>query len=134
MALIDVDDVQLGFKPTIPEEDEPYVTELIEEAEITLESRIGDLDRWVNADPKKLKRVRLVLKHMIRRLLISPDGLLSETDGDYTYTRARELVGTGAVRVIQDDLRLLGIARGRARSIRVGLPDWSPRNQPRYPL
>lgn len=134
--LIEFSDVAKGHKPAIPDEDKDYVYELIDEAVVELEVVVGDLDRWIAAaktDALRAKRetkVKTVLKRMVRRVLRNPEGYLSESDGDYSYSRARDDGQLGDVVVTAKDRRTLGLGGSiRPGTIRVGLPADSPRNQ-----
>lgn len=127
---IDFDDVSNGFKPTIPEEDADYINDLIEEAEVELGVVLGDVAKWVGEDEVRGKRVRVVLKRMVRRVLRNPSGYLSETEGDYSYTRLAQEGLLGDVAVTVKDRRTLGVRRRYSiGTIHVGLPASSPRNQ-----
>lgn len=126
-------DVQKGAKPPIPESDEDWVNDLIAEAEGELSTRLGDLNTWVTAagadkvDYRK-SRIRLVVKRIVRRVTSNPLDLSGETDGDYGYQRRGRSRRDNRIFVTPADWRLLGISVGRPKTIRVGLPSWSPRN------
>lgn len=134
--LIEFSDVAQGHKPAIPDEDKDYVYELIKEAVVELEVVVGDLGQWIaaaktpEARERRETRVKTVLKRMVRRVLRNPEGYLSESDGDYSYSRARDEGQLGDIVVTGRDRRTLGLGGGiRPGSIRVGLPADSPRNQ-----
>lgn len=131
---IGFNEVALGVKPTIPNEDVEYIHELIDEAVVELGVVIGDIDAWVGHNTTRADRVRTVLKRMVRRVLRNPSGFVSETDGDYSYTRAASEGLLGDIAVTKKDRRTLGLRTTiRPGSIRVGLPADSPRNMTTHP-
>lgn len=131
---IGFNEVALGVKPAIPDEDQDYIHELIDEAEVELAVVLGDISAWVGYNQTRADRVRTVLKRMVRRVLRNPSGFVSETDGDYSYTRAASEGLLGDVAVTRQDRRTLGLRTGiKPGSIRVGLPADSPRNMTTHP-
>lgn len=129
MELVEFEDIRKGFKPAIPDEDQDYIYELLEEANVELENVVGDLARWIAENPKREARARVVLKRMVRRVLRNPDGYVGESDGNYSYTRAARDGMLGDVELTRKDRRTLGLSTAiKPGSIRVGLPMDSPRN------
>lgn len=125
----DIVDLAKPTRPILPE-DEAWINGKIFEAEVLLESRAGDLDRWVASRPdadKARKTVVMVVNRMIERVVKNPDGLFTESDGNYSYGRDKSL-GSGEVYASARDYALLGVGTRRVTSVRMGLPAWSPRN------
>lgn len=115
-------------RPILPS-DQTWIEGQIFEAETLLETRRGDLQTWVNIDPMKRNRiVIMVVNRMIQRVVKNPDGLFTESDGNYSYGRDKSL-GSGEVYANERDWAMLGLSiNRRLSSIRMGLPSWSPRN------
>ena len=129
MAITTFDDVQEASKRDIPASDRDWVDSKIREAEMLLETYIGDLDDWIDVDSeKRTDKIVLVVCRMVDRVIKNPDSLYTESDGDYSYGRDRG-VASGEIYASRRDLRLLG--KGTRRdfsSIRLHLPRESPRN------
>lgn len=123
------DVVAYGYKPAVPESDREFVEDAIDEAELLLETRLGDLDRWIAAgdSAKRTRRLQRVVTRMVRRVMRNPSGLASETDGDYSYARVSALA-SGEIYVGPGEWRLLGVQNKGFKTIKVGLPKDSPRN------
>lgn len=122
--------VTKGYKPAVPDSDREFVEDAIDEAELILESRLGDLATWIAVDPdKRTRRVQRVVTRMVRRVMRNPSGFASETDGDYSYARPSALA-SGEIYVGAAEWRLLGVRNKGFKTIRVGLPQDSPRNMP----
>lgn len=123
MSYVDTRTVLTGFDGTIDQNDPAQlqrVEDTIVEAELVLERRLGDLTAWAAGDPTGLREraLRQVVKRVVRRVLRNPDGMTSETEGDYSY-RLDPRVASGSVWVTDDDWTLLGVAPRRVRSIRL---------------
>ncbi|GAA3509992.1 hypothetical protein GCM10022234_00180 [Aeromicrobium panaciterrae] len=134
-TITEFDQVRNGFKPAVPDSDEEYVTDLIEEAELELARRRGDLRTWIDAGTSqdirddREHRIVVVVRRAVRRVLKNPSGYASETDGDYSYTRSRS-AASGEISITSKDWQLLGVSNGiKAGTIRSKLS----RTSPRYP-
>lgn len=125
--------VKDGYESPILDSQKAWVERKINEAELELSSRIGNLATWVakQRDPDDaMARVKTVVSRMVHRVLRNPSGYDTETDGEYSYSRRRSSHEPGEVVATSRDWRLLGFgqaARG-PRSFRMGLPADSPRN------
>lgn len=108
------------FDPEDPTRGLPWLQDQIDEAELILERRLGDLAAWADADATGLRAraVQRVVTRMVRRVMRNPEGMTSETEGDYSY-RLDPRVASGSVWVTDDDWVLLGVAPRRAGSIRL---------------
>jgi len=129
------DIVAKGYKPAVPSSDTDFVEDAIDEAEMILESKIGDLEAWIARGAtdaerdKRRRKLQRVVTRMVRRVMKNPDGFTSETAGDYSYARAGALA-SGQIYVGIAEWNLLGIRSKGFKTIRVGLPQDSPRNMP----
>ncbi len=90
------------------------VEKWISKAEIRLASQLRK--RGANlvdlaTDPDKLPVIKDVLENAVLRVLRNPEGLKSESEGDYSYT-ANPLDASGNVWFPADDLDLLAPADG----------------------
>lgn len=133
MTVTQFDDIVGLAQPTRPilPEDAAWIGGQIFEAETLLETRRGDLDTWVenHTNPDKARKiVVMVVNRMIQRVVKNPDGLFTETDGNYSYGRDKSL-GSGEVYASPRDWAFLGCGNFRTpRTVRLNLPGWSPRN------
>lgn len=129
------DIVAHGYKPAVPDSDTDFVTDAIAEAEMLLEVRLGDLEAWIAAagdssqQAKRRRRLTRVVTRMVRRVMRNPDGFTSESAGDYSYARAGALA-SGEIYAGKAEWSLLGVRTQGFGTIRVGLPQDSPRNMP----
>lgn len=131
MAVTKFSDIVALAQPTRPilSSDRSWIEGKIFEAETILETRRGDLQTWIDAGPTDKRKPILVavVNRMIQRVVKNPDGLFTESDGNYSYGRDKSL-GSGEVFANGQDWAMLGLSNGRVRSVRLGLPRWSPRN------
>jgi hypothetical protein len=127
------DIVANGYKPAVPTSDTEFVEDAIDEAEMILESKLGDLTAWIDRGAtevirgKRKRKLQRVVTRMVRRVMRNPSGFASETDGDYSYARPSALA-SGEIYVGPAEWSLLGVATRTFGTIRVGLPQDSPRN------
>lgn len=119
-------DVREGYEGAI--KDDRYVQGLINKAERRLARRLGPLDTWAST-PARIEDVKDVVSSMVQRVLRNEGSInKSESDGDYSYTRD-PLAASANLWVTNDEWdQLLGPAGPGVGTIRVGLPDWSPRS------
>lgn len=130
MAITEYDDVEVGYESSIPSDKQTWVEDKIDEAELILEARLGDLSAWIAAGDAeaRVKQIKMVVARMVRRVLRNPSGYAGESDGDYSYNRGKQS-DPGDVVATRRDWSLLGLSRSRApRSFRAYLPPDSPRN------
>lgn len=133
MAVTKFEDIVARARPSrpIPTEEKLWIEGKIDEAEMLLETRRGDLETWIAAGTNPAKRTKIVVtvvNRMIERFVKNPDGLFTESDGNYSYGRDRSL-NSGEIIANGRDWQLLGLSgRGSVHTIRLGLPSWSPRN------
>lgn len=132
MSVVQFSDIVALAQPTRPilPSDQSWIEGKIFEAEVLLATRRGDLQTWIDAGPTGKRKPILiaVVNRMIQRVVKNPDGLFTESDGNYSYGRDKSL-GSGEVRANEDDWAMLGMGSNRRlTSYRMGLPSWSPRN------
>ncbi len=123
MSYTDTANAKLGwvFPPELPDDDILQVR--IDEAELALRLRIGDLATWVAAGDTELRaeQVKTVVRRVAQRAVRNPQGLKSEQSGDYGYS-IDPRVASGTVWITDDDWALLGLptsTQGRVGTIRL---------------
>lgn len=119
---VQVSDILDGFEGTVPTDQYTWVQELIEEAELVLESQLGDLDTWANTDLRG-RTLLQVTKRMVRRVLRNPVGERSETEGIGPYSQSVTLdprVSAGSIWATDDDWALLGVSLAKVGTIKIG--------------
>lgn len=109
--------------------DAGLVAKLISKAEIRLASIIGarggDL-LVLAADPTKLLLIQDVLENAVARVLRNPEGLKSESEGDYSYT-LNSLDASGNIWFPDSEVDALYSVAPSYGSIRLGItaPGWN---------
>ncbi len=112
-----VEDVELAWNQ--PVTDESYVDYLIDKAERLVRDSVPTLADRITAEKITTETVGDVVVDMVVRLLRNPEGLSSESAGDYSYQR-NAATGEGRITLRPDEkARLLGNP-GQVSSIPVG--------------
>lgn len=88
MAYATVEDVEARLGRELTPEETIQVGVLLEDVEAMLRMRIPDLDERVADDPNYERLVIMVEVNAVLRVLKNPDAFVSETDGNYSYTRS----------------------------------------------
>jgi len=88
--------------------DAAWLHSKIDEAALILRGRLGDLDAWIGTDSYRRDALTVVIGRMVRRVMRNPQGLRSETAGDYSYTREAS-ASSSSLYVADDDWALLGL-------------------------
>lgn len=113
----DLDYVQSDLSPLV-------ILKWIAKAEVRLAqaiaSRGGDLDALAMS-PSKLAIIQDVLENAVARVLRNPEGLRSESEGDYSYT-VNALDASGNVWFPDADLDAVYAAPSAYGSIRLAVP------------
>jgi hypothetical protein len=118
-------DVREGYEGTIT--NETYVTGLIRKAERVLARRLGPLADWATTDERR-DAIKDVVGSMVQRVLRNEGSInKSESDGDYSYTRDPLAASANLWVTAAEWDMLLGPSGPGVGTIRVGIPDWSPR-------
>jgi hypothetical protein len=103
--------------------DTEVVLKLISKAEVRLAAMVaargGDL-AVLAANPIKLALIQDVLENAVARVLRNPDGIRSESEGDYSYT-LNSLDAAGNVWFPGDDVDAIFGPSSRVRTLSVGL-------------
>jgi hypothetical protein len=102
---VDATDIVSRWRP-LTDLEQAIVPKMIEDAQDLLEESIEDLG-YPEVDPldsRQVRRYKRTVATMVKRVLMNPDGYLSETvDGEYTYRRD-SAVSTGALYVADDEI------------------------------
>lgn len=109
MAYATSDDVATRWGHTLSPEETGLVNVRLEDVERMIRRRIPDLDDRVSAGLINAEDVVQVESDAVLRLARNPDGYLSETDGDYTYTLSKDLAG-GKLEILPDEWAALGVS------------------------
>src|SRR5690349_4350472 len=88
MAYATIADVELRLGRDLTTEEEAQVTELLEDVEAMIRYRIPDLDEKVANGTLPERLVVMVEVNAVVRVLRNPEAYVSETDGNYSYTRS----------------------------------------------
>lgn len=89
MAYATIADVESRIGRDLSTEEEAQVTELLEDVETLIRVRIPDLDERV-ADGRIPERLVVMVEvNAVVRVIRNPDAYVSETDGNYSYTRSQ---------------------------------------------
>lgn len=105
MALVTVADVEARLGRTFAGAERTRADALVADVTALVRSRIPDVDSRA-ADTNYAALLVAVLAKAVVRVLQNPEGLQSETVGEYSYTRANTEVA--GVWVPEDDLVMLG--------------------------
>jgi hypothetical protein len=90
MAYATTADVETRLGRDLSPEEEAQVTELLEDVETIIKLRISDLDAKVTSGEIPERLVIMIEVNAVVRVLRNPDAYVSETDGNYSYTRSTE--------------------------------------------
>lgn len=111
MAYATPEDVEVRFMRPLDEDEKRVVAARLEDAELLLRSRIPDLDEKVTTGVLDQALVVMVEAEMVLRLIRNPDGLVQETDGNYSYSTSQK-VASGLLEVLPREWTLLGVRSG----------------------
>jgi hypothetical protein len=114
------------LSPLFPDADSDVVSKWLDKAErrltAVLQARGCSLSSLAE-DPARLDTIRDVLENAVVRVLRNPEGLKSESEGDYSYT-ANPLDASGSVWFPQQDLDLICPKSGWMGTVQLGLPSY----------
>jgi hypothetical protein len=88
MAYATVADVEARIGRDLTPEEETQVTTLLEDVETIIKIRIPDLDAKVLSGEIPERLVVMIEVNAVVRVLRNPEAYVSETDGNYSYTRS----------------------------------------------
>lgn len=89
MAYATIADVELRLGRDLSTEEEAQVSELLEDVETLIRIRVPDLDEKVANGTIPERLVVMIEVNAVVRVLRNPDAYVSETDGNYSYTRSQ---------------------------------------------
>lgn len=90
MAYATPADVEVRLGRELTPEETAQVAELLEDVEMMIKLKIPDLDAKVADGTIPERLVILVEVNAVIRVLRNPDAFVSETDGNYSYTRSSD--------------------------------------------
>ncbi len=105
-------DVQARLGRELSPEEQTLVSVRLADVERRIKRRINDLDEQVTAGTIDRDDVIQVEADTVLRLARNPEGLYSETDGNYTYQFDRELA-SGRLEITDEDWSALGVRKSR---------------------
>lgn len=111
MFIINPEDVLAGFEQQVSTEQYPLIQDKIEEAELILEGRLGDLDAWTSTDFRQ-RAIQRVVVRVVQRVLRNPVGARTESETMGPWSSSFTIdprVASGTVWVTDDDWALLGV-------------------------
>lgn len=113
------DDVGLAWNQPVSDEQQEYVDYLIDKAERLVRDKVPTLDARITATTLSALTVGDVVVDMVVRLLRNPEGLSSESAGDYSYQR-NAATGEGRLFMRPDEIARLRGNPGQVSSVPVG--------------
>ena len=111
MSLAVSDDVEASLMRPLTAAEGTYVAPLLDRAETIIIARLPDAVAHAGEDSEYHKRVVQVEADMVARVFRNPDGMKNEGDGTYSYA-IDWTVASGRLKLLDDDLELLGQRRG----------------------
>lgn len=88
MAYATVEDVEARLGRELTPDEADQVGILLEDAEAIIKMRVPNLDELVDDGTIPERIVVMIEVQMVLRVLRNPDAFISETDGNYSYTRS----------------------------------------------
>ncbi|WP_328589419.1 Gp19/Gp15/Gp42 family protein [Mycolicibacter terrae] len=104
------DDVRVRLGKSLDPEEVTLVEIRLADVERMIRRRIPDLDDKVQEEDIDLADVVQVEADAVLRLVRNPDGLVSETDGNYSYMLRQDLV-SGRLEILPEEWATLGVRR-----------------------
>lgn len=96
-------DVLIAYEDEIPDERQEWVSELILRAERALDSKVSGIQERIDSGELDMLRVTDVIVNAVCRVIRNPEGLLIETEGNYSR-QADRAVASGRLFFDADDL------------------------------
>ncbi|MBU8808072.1 phage Gp19/Gp15/Gp42 family protein [Mycolicibacterium goodii] len=106
------DDVAALWGRTLTDEETTLVQRRLGQVERLIHKRIPDLDAKIAADVIDVDDVIQVEADAVLRVVRNPDGVIEETDGNYTYRRGYD-ADAGKLMIYPDEWETLGIRQSR---------------------
>ena len=116
MAFASVDDVAVRWSRDLSCEERELVSVRLEDVERLIRRRVPTLDDRLAAGSIDVEDLIQVEADAVLRLCRNPEGYVSETDGNYTYTLSKDLA-TGKLMLTSDEWAMLGVYRNRLTTL-----------------
>ena len=116
MAYASADDVAVRWSRELSCEDIKLVEVRLEDVERLIRRRIPDLEDRIDSGKVNVEDVVQVEADAVLRLARNPEGYVSETDGNYTYTLSKDLA-TGTLSITSAEWTILGAYRNRLTTL-----------------
>lgn len=116
MSYATVDDVAVRWSRDLSCEEKRLVQVRLDDVERLIRRRIPNLDDRLTAGLVDVEDVVQVEADAVLRLARNPEGYVSETDGNYTYTLSKDLA-TGRLTITSDEWATLGVYRNRMTTL-----------------
>lgn len=107
MAIATLPDVEARLGRSLEGDEATLATALLEDTEVIILSRIPLLPEYIATGRVSERAVKMVESNAVIRVLKNPDGFQSEQEGDYLYSRVRE-VASGYLTITDEEWTLLG--------------------------
>lgn len=126
MAYAEVADVEARLGRDLDESEAIIAAQRLEDVELLILSRIPNLIALVTDGALSEAVVTMVEADAVIRVLRNPDGIVGETDGNYSYQLNWATVA-GRLTLVPEEWRLLGL-RSNVFTIApmLGTPSWCP--------
>ena len=138
MSQVSVDAVRASYRGDLEDvADSRLVQELIDQAELKIANRVGNLEVWVGSNTLRAANLRSVVVQAVQATLASPVGPF-QSEGEFSYNYAVRLNDVQQFIAITPEMwSQLGVedAGGAGQFvglIRTGVPSWSPRAAWKY--
>ena len=112
MAQATAADVAVMLARALTTEEEGLAARRLEQVERMIQTKIPDLPARVAADPGYAADLRDIEADAVARVIRFGDGVMMETDGNYTYQRAYD-APSGALQLTAEEWETLGYRRFR---------------------
>ncbi|KAF0835684.1 Gp19/Gp15/Gp42 family protein [Nocardia caishijiensis] len=116
MAYATPSDVQTRLGRALTPDETTLVTTRLADAERMILRRVPDLADKIAAGTVDTADVVQIEADAVTRVVRNPEGIQSETDGNYTYMRGRESA-SGRLEITRDEWQTLGVRFGMAQMV-----------------
>jgi hypothetical protein len=111
MSFANTDDVTVSLGRDLSSDEMLQALGLLDRIENRIRARLSDLDTRVTDSSIYFDTLVEIEADAVARVLRNPSGLLQEQDGDYGYTRDRN-VASGALSLTDEEWSRLGVSHG----------------------
>lgn len=111
MSYASTSDVQVSLGRPLTDEEVTQADGLLDRIEARIRARITDLDTRIVDEDNLVQLLIEIEADAVSRKLRNPTGLLQEQDGDYAYTRDRN-VASGELNLTDEEWARLGVTKG----------------------